>query len=753
MKHSHSSAKHNGLNVVIIFVIIILTVAIGMMFLELNHQMSANVDCVQSQSNMQDFSFFLTLTQEDYANAQSEDYETVLQNKAQQLAAKYDFSFELHPYKIVKSDDSIFRVYPDGRTIDKLLCVDGAESASQAGVLLDYNYASYHELGVGDSIQVNGEKFRVDGVALFPDKLSPIVDNTGIPYSRKDQAILTLNDVVYQHLDGNLGYELVAIAGKDFDSTRFQEDSAVAMFTESSENPQIMQNLESKSSMNKIVLYFSMVLLFSIVALLLIVMIINSIDDEVQRIGVLKALGFNNFEITRKYLKIFWYILLPSTAGYLLGYALLPTFGQIMMSDLAIPISRKDISILVCILLLAVPSLVFTALSYFVARAKVQKNAIELMRSKGKQKENWVIRRINKRIQTQPYLKGVRRTVLYANMLVLFFVVFGGFAIGVQVQFAFTMYNMTSRLSSQIMDGVNYDSSVRLSQAKGGGEFDAADLPYYCQSMQIETGDDQCGTIELIVLSDQNEDLLTFKDKSGKKIDNPQQDGVIINDWLSLHYNLKKGDTIELKVGSEQRVVQVAEISNAIYGKAIYTNMAYAQQQNLAEADTYNAFFTNRAISFDSSEHLSVTSSKAVRDSINASSDVYTFLSVFFLVTGIVIGTAMLILSMSTVVSKYKKYISLLKIMGYNEKECGNIVKGFRTASMVGYLISIPYAFGLCTLLFSIISRYSDVVYRAQFDPISVVGCLIVTFAITQLSLVAFIRKIHNISFRMVLES
>lgn len=62
MKHSHSSAKHNGLNVVIIFIIIILTVAIAMMLLELNHQMSANVDCMQSQSNMQDFSSFLTLT-------------------------------------------------------------------------------------------------------------------------------------------------------------------------------------------------------------------------------------------------------------------------------------------------------------------------------------------------------------------------------------------------------------------------------------------------------------------------------------------------------------------------------------------------------------------------------------------------------------------------------------------------------------------------------------------------------------------
>ena len=745
--------KKNRLNYIGISIILIITVAIGMMFLELNQQMASSVLNIKKYTNMEEFSFYPILKSEDIMKVAGHDYSLALQNKAEELSQQYDFSFESHAYKVVKNDDQVIRFYQEGRTIDKLYVIDGTDSPSNGCVLIDYGYADYHNLSVGDSITVDSKDYKISGIVLYPDKLAPIVDNTGLLYNCKSQVILTLSTADFAQLNIKENYEFVGIGGETFDLNALQEDSSIYAVIAAEENPQILKTVASKSSINTTVLCFAMTLLFSIVALLLIMTIFNSINTEAPRLGVMKALGFSNFEISRKYFLFFFMIFLPCAIGYGLGFWLLPYFSSIMLSDMALPVSRANINYIIAAILVFVPAAVFSVLAYLVSILKVRKPALELIRSGGKKRENWIVRRINKGITTGNYLTGIRKTVLYSRLFVLFFVIFGGFALGVQIQFAFTMYNMTDSLTSEIMEGVNYSNTVHYAQTVDDADIADTDLLFHQQSVRFDTAHGDSFSVELCVLQNEESNLLELVDKNGTPIQKQNVDGIIINDWMRIHYGLAQGDQVIIRIGSVQCEVEVAAVSNNIYGNTVYTHMSYATKTGLVQEETYNGLYTNRDVVFDAQKHLSVTSNAEVTQSVENSSRIYTVLSVFFLVTGIVIGLAMLVLSMNTVVTNYQKYISLMKILGYSEWECSKVIKGFRTASLIGYVVSIPYSFILCWIMFSIVSNTSDIIYNVRFDIFSTIICFAVTAFITEIVLAAFLRKIRKISFRMVMES
>lgn len=337
-------------------------------------------------------------------------------------------------------------------------------------------------------------------------------------------------------------------------------------------------------------------------------------------------------------------------------------------------------------------------------------------------------------------------------LLILFFVIFGGFALGVQIQFAFTMYNMTDSLTSEIMEGVNYSNTVRCIQKVEDKDIAESDLLFYQQSARLDTERDSYST-ELCILQNKKSNLLELFNKNGSLIETQKVNGIIINEWMCLHYGFELGDQIIIKIGSEKYEVTVATISKNIYGNTVYMNMDYAMKIGITDKETYNGFYTDRDIQFDSEKYLSITNTSEVTRSVENSSNIYIILSIFFLATGIVIGIAMLVLSMNTVVSNYQKYISLMKVLGYSERECSKVIKGFRTASMVGYVISIPYSFLLCWIMFGIVSKTSNMIFNVRFDIFSTIICFIMTFLITEIVLAMFLHKIHKISFRVVMES
>lgn len=747
-----SFLKKNKLNLTGISIILIITITIGMMFIELNKQMTFFLEDIKSHSNVEDFSFYPNIIAEEIINFDG-DYTKALEEKVEFFSEKYHFTYENHIYKVLKENDKIIRIYQPKRKIDTPYIISGSGLVTDdGGAVIDLSYADYHNISVGDVISCNGKDFEIRGIALFPDKLSPIVDNTGLPYNRSNQMILMVSEADFKKIDVNENYEIVGIANENFDIKSFENDNEVYTLTRAKENPQIFKTVESKIMMNTIILSFSLTLLFSIVALLLIMTIVNSINTETAQIGVMKALGCTNWEISCGYFKYFIVILFPCLIGYAIGYLLLPEFSRAMMSDVIFPISSQNINLVIFILLTLCPAIVFSVLAWMVAVCKVKKPALELIRSGGKKRENSIVRNMNKNLKHRTYLKNLRKIIIFAKPFILLFVIFAGFALGVQTQFAFTMYGMTSDITSKVMKGVNYNAMIQFINPVDEKYVDDNDLAFNQQTVHLINSDGESYPLNMCILEEKDSDLLELFDTEENKIFKNNIDGIIINKWMQQHYNLQKDDNVNFLIENNTYTMKVAAISSQIYGTTFYTSTKYAIELGLFTENEYNGVFTTKGIEFDSEKHLSIVSTSEIKESIESSSEIYIFFSLFFLITGVIIGLAMLILSMYTVINSYQKYISLMKIIGYTEKECEKIVKGFRIPSMIGYIVSIPYSYFLCRIMFGLVSTNSDIVYETEFNVVSVIICFLITILTTEFVLSIFLKKVRKVSFRIIME-
>lgn len=338
-----------------------------------------------------------------------------------------------------------------------------------------------------------------------------------------------------------------------------------------------------------------------------------------------------------------------------------------------------------------------------------------------------------------------------ANILVLIFVLFGGFALGVQIQFAFTTYSLTSNISDHVMNGVNYRSEVRYRAAVEGESAD--DMRFHIENAKLETTDDSSYVVSVCALQDDNSPLYSLIDKSGAVIEQKELDGLVINQWQQLHYGVNPGDSVRIVVNGKGHDVRIAFVSDNVYGSTVYTGMSCALETGLVRERLYNGIFTNREIEFDADKHLSISHAENIRSAVESSNQIYILLSVFFLITGIIIGVTILVLSMRSVVENYKKYIAIMKINGYTEKECsGTVLKGFRTVSLIGYLISVPYTLVLCKIMFSLISKGAIMYFPVEINVWALLICLVGTAVVTELIINLFALRLRRIAFREIIE-
>ncbi len=206
-------------------------------------------------------------------------------------------------------------------------------------------------------------------------------------------------------------------------------------------------------------------------------------------------------------------------------------------------------------------------------------------------------------------------------------------------------------------------------------------------------------------------------------------------------------------IDGEKYETKVSAVSKNVYGKKLYISSEAAKKAFDMNTDKYNGILTNDKITFDEEEHLSILSKQDMESSINQSSNIYRILSVILFVCGLVVGVTILALSLYSVTTNYKKYIAILKINGYSEKECDYaIINGYRAVSILGYVISIPYTFVLCTIMFNIISANSDMAYPISVNPVSIIICFVITVVITEIILYLSKRQLKKITFREIME-
>lgn len=127
-------------------------------------------------------------------------------------------------------------------------------------------------------------------------------------------------------------------------------------------------------------------------------------------------------------------------------------------------------------------------------------------------------------------------------------------------------------------------------------------------------------------------------------------------------------------------------------------------------------------------------------------------MGVMMLVIGLVLAFTTLFLSVTTVIKGNVKTIAMMRVFGYQQKECCKaILGGYRPLSYIGFAVGTVYQYALLRVMVDIVFRDFENVPVYEFDfPVMIIS-LAVFAAVYEILMYVCSEKIKNISIKEIM--
>lgn len=196
--------------------------------------------------------------------------------------------------------------------------------------------------------------------------------------------------------------------------------------------------------------------------LLLFFYIRQFIDQHKPELGILKAMGYKNWEVARK----FWIFSLPvglgTGVGYLSSFTMMPHFYQLRNQSGVLP----EITIMqhwsLFLFLVVLPTLAFSGLAILYATYCLRLPALDLLKRASSSQKSPKRKATKKIRKDRPFLKDFSASLLWSRKLLIFFVIFGSMCFSAMIQLSFGMKELTDETIQIMMMSIGTVLSVAI---------------------------------------------------------------------------------------------------------------------------------------------------------------------------------------------------------------------------------------------------------------------------------------------------
>lgn len=197
--------------------------------------------------------------------------------------------------------------------------------------------------------------------------------------------------------------------------------------------------LGAQRSMGKVTVAVTGGCLGATSAVMLLFYVKNYTDAHSRELGILKALGYSDISVARKFAIFGLSMFLGCAAGYAAGFLYLPRFYAVQNADGMFPEMSPAFHPEIFFALVIAPSAVFSVLAVLFALIRLRAPALDLMYCRRNIKVKQ--RAYNEKLS---FLKALKRDTLKAHKLLAFFVAFSAFCFSAMVQMSFSMNELAS---------------------------------------------------------------------------------------------------------------------------------------------------------------------------------------------------------------------------------------------------------------------------------------------------------------------
>ena len=170
------------------------------------------------------------------------------------------------------------------------------------------------------------------------------------------------------------------------------------------------------------------------------------IDNHKGELGVLKALGYSNKLIAKKFSIFGLSVFIGTTLGYILGLFMMGYYYDVQLEDGYLPIFKPTYNFELFIYLVIIPTLFFGLLSIVYANLKLKRPALDLIKGNEKIK----VKKI-KCNDDNSFLKELKVSTFKQKKSLVFFIGFSVFCFADLIQMGFSMNDLASPLMKWMM--------------------------------------------------------------------------------------------------------------------------------------------------------------------------------------------------------------------------------------------------------------------------------------------------------------
>lgn len=731
----------------IIGILVLSTILIGTLF-NVNIAIGKNVDKIINKGNQQDFYFIVNGMMD--------------KEESKKLSEKYNFSYEERSYKNVEDTSlnkkSYFKFLKPTKNINIPIVVEGNMPAKNNEIAVNTNFAYANEYKLGDTIEINQKKYKLSAIVVIPDYISPIVKINSTVYNSKTEALVIPTEEEFNLVEADL---ISSYSAKFKDS--LDENKVKAMKNDESflaivfnEDNFSINTIQSKMTMNEIIIVVSMVCLISIVVLMLVLFLSKKINNDKEFLGVMKAHGIKTYKIAIAYCSYSIVTVIPSVIlGYLVSLILSPMFEKSYNYGFSIMESVYKFDIGTVAVLVLVPLLLMMYTTVICIYWNLRKKPIELLNEQESSTVSKVTNLMGKIIKHNNFLSVLKMNFIMGNKKLILLCIFGAYCVGLQMILSINLYKMPNNMITEEFKGRNYAYDTRLLESNTldiniSGEYEE----YYSANGNItsvnkaNTEKETSIEINLMALSSSSKMLELYE--KDEKINSYLDKGLIINEVLMAGYGLNNGDEITVNVDNKVIKGKIYGVSQFQSNKEVYTSFEFLKENGI-ESENFNGIYSNMLI--DHNGILAITDKEEFKNNFEQSVDMMKSASILQALIGIILGCFIISVTSNTLIKDNRKNLRLMMALGYTQKEINkSCLKAYTPFVVVGFIFSIPNSFFIMKMMFNEVAKSSGMSYPVRFDFMSIAISFVVTMIVYYFTINKDKKKLNKISLNEIMQ-
>lgn len=598
-------------------------------------------------------------------------------------------------YKEEDTDDfeSTFRAFGERNDIDKVCLLDGDMPKADTDVAIDRLYAKNHDLEIGDKFGVAGKNLTISGIVALSDYSTLYQNASDMMFDNDKFGVGVMTDAGFaalreNHLHYNYSWSYDTAPEDDAEAKDMAEDLMPIL----AENGMLTNFLPEY--LNQAIIFagddmggdMSMILAFLYIVIVILafvfsITISNNITKEANVIGTLRASGYSRGEMVRHYLIMPMLVLLvAAVVGNVLGYTWLEQiFANQYLASYGLTTYEVLLNPQAFVLTTVIPLILLFIINFVMLTVKMRISPLQFIRrdlSKRKKKKAF---RLNTKI---PIMRRFQMRVIFQNFPNHVMIFFGVFFANFILMFGMILQPMLVHYQNTITDNV-LSAYQYILKTPAETETDGAEK--FCFD-SLDTLPEKRSSESVSLYGVKPDSDYVKLHSSGKKVD--------ISTAYAEKYGVEKGDTITLKdpYGSDKYKFEVGGIYDYPSTIAVFMEQDLFRQTFDYDSDYFNAYFSDQKIK-DIDDALISTEitvddlTKTSRQLIRSMGSMMNL----FLVFGALMFVLILYLLSKIIIEKNAQSISMVKILGYNNREINRIYLHSTTIVVIlCILITIP---------------------------------------------------------------